>query len=374
MKKSNLRQRGALQHAFTLVELLVVIAIIGILVALLLPAVQAAREAGNRSQCSNNLKQLGLALHTHHDTRQMFPPGGACDQTTNNWGTAGPAGAPWGSSWLVYILPHIEQNATFERMRRDGRSGWSSSSTGAIGDSAAWNASVAHNFRISSFWCPSAPFKQVWWCRTPMTPNPAVNGPVRIMTTTYVGISGAVNGIIPVATVNETRQIQSAFGIAGASGLLFPNSAVGISGIPDGTSNTMAVGEDGAWMWTVPSGSTGNRRVDWRSNTENGWIIGASHADITPDPDNGGYSNWTPSLTTIRYNINQVRGLAPDNGACNGNGVCLTPNNSPLRSMHPNGCQVAMGDGSTRFLNQNTHLIVLGQLAIRDDGTNFELP
>src|SRR5258708_30049909 len=93
----------SLRRGFTLVELLVVIAIIGVLVALLLPAVQAARESARRMQCQNNLKQMGLAMHTFHDTNQCLPP---CAQsnTANRWG------------WQVAILPFIEQSSLFQQL------------------------------------------------------------------------------------------------------------------------------------------------------------------------------------------------------------------------------------------------------------------
>src|SRR5207253_9703114 len=85
---------------FTLVELLVVIAIIGVLVALLLPAVQAAREAARRMQCSNNLKQIGIALHSHHDNMKVFPPGQIHTTTS---------GEPYKTTWGIDLLPYLEQ-------------------------------------------------------------------------------------------------------------------------------------------------------------------------------------------------------------------------------------------------------------------------
>jgi prepilin-type N-terminal cleavage/methylation domain-containing protein len=98
------------RRGFTLVELLVVIAIIGVLVALLLPAVQAAREAARRMQCSNNLKQLGLAVHNYHDTFNVFPPQMMNINTSND--------RRWG--WGAVTLPYIEQKALYDQLKPDG--------------------------------------------------------------------------------------------------------------------------------------------------------------------------------------------------------------------------------------------------------------
>src|SRR5207237_1675079 len=98
------------RRAFTLVELLVVIAIIGVLVALLLPAVQQAREAARRMTCTNNLKQIGIALHNHHDVKLTFPPGGM---------NTGHNGTPVYTTWTVEILPFMEQQALFQQYRQD---------------------------------------------------------------------------------------------------------------------------------------------------------------------------------------------------------------------------------------------------------------
>ena len=107
------------RKAFTLVELLVVIAIIGILIALLLPAVQAAREAARRTQCNNHLKQLGLALHNYHDTYKTMPPGA----TGIYWRPR--ASGQWGFSWFVHILPFVEQGTMWDQVYIGGNHpGW----------------------------------------------------------------------------------------------------------------------------------------------------------------------------------------------------------------------------------------------------------
>ncbi len=365
MWNAEMLRKRATRRGFTLVELLVVIAIIGILVALLLPAVQAAREAGRRSSCGNNLKQLGLAMHTYNDAKKMFPPGGANDQTTNGWGTAGPGGLAWGSSWNVYILPQLEQSAIFDRYDFSGGSGW--------GTAAGFNTFRLHNVNLNVFQCPSKPW-QNWWCKSPPTqtvPTGFTANPTnRQMATTYPGIAGAANGTI--FNYNEQRQTSGIYGIYSSAGILFANSAVTFSGISDGTSNTMIIGEDGAWLFTGTQGSGAETRVDWRSNSWHGWMIGAMATDISPDPDNGNYYERSMSLTTIRYPINTIRGWT--NGGSGTQGVMEQGQNMPLRSMHTNGCQVAMADGSARFINQSVALSILGQMAVRDDALPFELP
>ena len=102
-----MRSKNRVRKAFTLIELLVVIAIIGILIGLLLPAVQKVREAANRTSCQNNLKQIGLALHNYHDSNNKFPPGGV----TNG----GCCTTPSGANWAIYILPYIEQDNLYKQ-------------------------------------------------------------------------------------------------------------------------------------------------------------------------------------------------------------------------------------------------------------------
>ena len=194
-------------------ELLVVIAIIGVLIALLLPAVQQAREAARRMQCSNNFKQMGLGVHNFHDTYNILPPGGAADQIPYGTSTGGSA---WGSSWMVYLLPYVEQNTMYDRFKLGGGSGW--------GTNAANNTAAAQNISIDVFQCPSSPLEK--WCRSPNS-----NG--KIMASSYTAISGAVNGLITGYTESRINTPGSATnccsgGISSGGGVLIPGGGLGL--------------------------------------------------------------------------------------------------------------------------------------------------
>lgn len=210
---------GNRRRAFTLIELLVVIAIIAILIGLLLPAVQKVRDAAARTQCSNNLKQIGLALHGYHDANKFLPPGGA---TTNFAVTAAPTLGFGTLSFAVLILPYLEQGALF----------------------ATFNTSIDYDSGVNltrasqvppMFLCPACPVTKV---------NGPSNPPPNYMTSHYLAVNGPMgtNPATGVAYTSIAPQ-NTADGNIANQGVLYFNSKVALTDIRDGTSNTLMVGE-----------------------------------------------------------------------------------------------------------------------------------
>jgi prepilin-type N-terminal cleavage/methylation domain-containing protein len=160
------------RSAFTLIELLVVIAIIGVLIALLLPAVQKVREAANRTSCANNLKQIGLAAHNYHDSFRKLPPAVVMnyaikdDPTTNGRGleTTIDIAEPFGPNWAVFLLPYIEQVNVYQQANvRSYPGGGSAWKQGVDPLSLPYDVSW-RNIRgvtIKTYMCPSDPNNQI---------------------------------------------------------------------------------------------------------------------------------------------------------------------------------------------------------------------
>lgn len=229
---------------FTLVELLVVIAIIGILIALLLPAVQAAREAARRMQCTNNLKQMGIALHTYHDATKTFPPG----YITNTVST--PAASEFGDlppgwGWGTLILPYAEQTSLYDQLMSNKLSAWHTAN-------AEW---VQRN--ISMFSCPSDPKALELTDIEGDTEGTLLTYSSEgddYTIASYVGQSIRF-GRSCYTACNGTEESWSFGGLAAGSsgsdslikqhadGAFYRNSKITIASIVDGTSNTILVGE-----------------------------------------------------------------------------------------------------------------------------------
>lgn len=330
---------------FTLIELLVVIAIIAILIGLLLPAVQKVREAASRMRCQNNLKQLGIGLHAYHGSNQRLPPG--CISDSPPFGTGG----SWGGTWMVWILPFIEQDTLYRQLVFTGSSGWSNPNA---------NYTAANGVKIALLRCPSTTLPE--WANG--TPVPGTTN----MRPTYVGISGAVDGLIPGYTETRFNTPGSATnccsgGIASGGGILIPGlTPITLPGIADGSSNVLMVSEQSDFLITV-----NGTLASWHSGRY-GFLLGWQTATTPPLVGNGGDLR-TFGVTTIRYAINRKTGWPNPDGDCANTGVCEnTGTNIPLNSPHPGGVNGLMGDGSVRPLADSIAIDILAQLATRDDG------
>ncbi len=321
-----------LKAGFTLVELLVVIAIIGILIALLLPAVQAAREAARRSQCTNNLKQMALACHNYHDTHQGFPA----------LGMRGMGESPdWFYSGLISMLPYVEQAPLFDGMMTQSKpsgSGlptpWSTASNTFT--NAYWKVD------INSFICPSEGGE----------PQDRGESPSLTSYKFCVGDDYHQNHFPPSWDARDNRGIFQA------------ERWLNMAGIKDGTSNTVMLGET-----AIGTGGPGDL-YGGVAVTMQAWNPAACSAR---------YDSTTKQLTSpVRANFRPPGGrawdgrpyfvgfstLVPPNGpTCHWGDVDGNEHMGTLSSSHPGGANVALGDGSVRFISET---IDAGNQAVDD--------
>ena len=331
-------------QGFTLVELLVVIAIIGILVALLLPAVQAAREAARRMSCGNNLKQIALAIHNYHDVYKVYPTlragqlilGGS--QPFGSAQVSYPGCPTWfnssGWSWRALILPFVEQqnlNDTINYNRiRD--------TTCYVGDGQPLFKGTRdpNTVRIPTYECPS----ESW----ALSGN---NAP-----TNYAGIWGmTANPFLPVASLSLT----GIFGNTSQNG----GQAFGVANVPDGTANTVMVGEvyRGVPFWEI---NGARARLDFTGTRCDRWIVetGFCGADTSVPPNTAMRVQNKAACPAPVPSPNAVPDNSPANMTCpdlvdwvdnhnNGN-----RGRRPISSRHPGGAQAAFADGSVKFVTE----------------------
>ena len=330
--------RGRLRRGFTLVELLVVIAIIGILVALLLPAIQAAREASRRSQCSNNLKQLALGIQNYHDTHKCIPPGVMA---------ASPQWTDKKASWILRITPFLEARTAFEQVNFNDTD-W----TGQ--DKPDRNAWLKDQLRLSVLYCPSCPLPRTRQegtrgdTQASAPPSPAT---INVQLADYVGIAGTYYAAVdmtsaPTPNAGANYGGRSTFnGVMASIANTFP-SPVKFASILDGTSTTACIGEESS-----PYIDTAGNKIDGRAGN---WAGGAW------SNGNGGDSDWWLNVTIVAYPINW-------NGPAN-NFQPGYQRHTIIRSSHPGGAQIALSDASVRFVSDALDFRTFTCLCDRSDG------
>ncbi|MCC9607128.1 DUF1559 domain-containing protein [Blastopirellula sp. JC732] len=299
---------------FTLVELLVVIAIIGVLIALLLPAVQQAREAARRMSCTNNQKQIGLAMHNYHDTHLNFPPGSFVD--INNWLPGIGHSNKMRYGWMQVILPMMEQTAIYDKFMEEVH---------GASPVYAWETSIRANV-IEGFLCPSDP-----------NGGKITNGSYGFAGN-YLAFSG-LDGLYNLGRDED--------------GIFYCASKTRFADILDGTTNTALVGE----ILVVPDqGTSHDRRGSYYVGTTGGGNL----------------------ILTTYFNPNSKAPTSSDRQASGNfisteRAPCAGPTSGGFyrctsRSYHTGGVNVTMADGSVRFIAETVDNPIWAALGTRAGG------
>jgi prepilin-type processing-associated H-X9-DG protein len=313
------------------VELLVVIAIIGVLVALLLPAVQQAREAARRMQCSNNLKQIGLGMHNYHDTFKKLPYGSY--NLREDW----PAN---GSNWRSLILPFIEQKTVHDNLTFSDDPAIHFMAGGAAGAAALTGNEVLRGLLINTYRCPSTTIPE-------FDNPPGANNQEGTMMVTYVGIQGAARPIPGPAPNRGTR--DCGHGWSCNNGVLVANENFNLAAVIDGTSNTLLVSEQSGLV--ALQNRTANYYGGWFGARNKSTVDGPTCTDL-----------WQAGTSCVRFGPNS-------NIVQTGATETMYRNNTVINSQHPGGIMVVFVDGSVQFVPDTIDLVTLKQLACRYDGT-----
>ena len=305
-----LRSRQPLpRRAFTLIELLVVIAIIAGLIALFLPAVQSAREAARRAQCTNNLKQIALALHNYHSTLATFPPG-YVSLTQGNQPDGVEIGPGWG--WAAMAFREMEALSLYDAVN------FSLATT----DPGSQTARAA---QLNTFTCPS---------NMAIRPLTIKDGSGNVLVADL-----AAGQYIAVAGQLEPEEFA-----AQNNGVFYRNSRIGFRDITDGTSTTLMVGErsqnvaDATWVGMIPNGRSCNNPTWPVQDCETSNVLILGHTGPSPDEP------WVDVPNNKKAGVDD------------------------FHSRHPGGCHFAFCDGSVRFIKETVNPQAFSELASRAGG------
>ncbi len=315
------------ESGFTVVELLAVLAVLGILFAILLPALGSVRGTARRTACQNNLRMLGTGVLNFDAVHQELPIG-----------AAGGVYRTHGVSWFSRLLPFLELSSLADDIELTGVQ------SGSILLHAN-NGNAIDGVQVDGLFCPSAAWSPL-----------EVVGQFHVMMPSYVGIAGAV----PDEEFDEGRVNQCCIpkldGHIGSGGVLTINRAIRSRSITDGLSNTLLASE-------ISDYSYGTDGLDYRTDAgyKRSWLMGTPGVGTPPD-----YHSRFPAwnITTIGHPINHriyhTFGVYSDNG----------PNN-PLISPHPRGVNMLLADGAVVFADENMTMLVLKRMSTRDDGSGY---